>query len=118
VESYGPQKPGVAVRRFISRRDGSNNLEVRYFELEPGATSNYENHNYEHAVLILRGCGSVRLGDSVLPIRFGDAIFVAPDEIHQFRADNGETLGFICAVLDKQLRPMVHGEQHLIQYAE
>jgi quercetin dioxygenase-like cupin family protein len=115
VLGYGPERPGVTVRRFISKRDASHNLEVRYFELEPGAVSNHESHNYEHAVLILRGRGSARLGDQDHPIAFGDAVFVSSDEVHQFRADAGETLGFMCAVLDPQLRPAVHGEQRLVK---
>jgi len=118
VLSYGPARPGVTVQRFISRRDGSNNLEVRYFELEPGAISNFESHNYEHAVLVLRGRGTVRLGEQIHPIKFGDAILVSSDEIHQFRAADDEALGFMCAVLDKDLRVSVHGEQHLTKYPE
>jgi quercetin dioxygenase-like cupin family protein len=111
VHDYGPTRPGVTVRRFISRQDQSNNLEMRYFELEPGACSNHERHNYEHCVLVLRGRGTVRLGDELHPIRFGDAIFVPADEVHQFTAAADERLGFLCAVLDADLRATVHGEQ-------
>ena len=118
VLSYGPERPGVTVQRFISRRDKSNNLELRYFELEPGAVSNFESHNYEHAVLVLRGRGTVRLGEQLHPIKFGDVIFVSADEIHQFLAAADEPLGFMCAVLDKELRVTVHGEQHLTKYPE
>lgn len=113
VQDYGPARPGVTVRRFISRQDNSNYLEIRYFELEPGACSNFEQHNYEHAVLVLRGRGTLRLGREVRPIQFGDAIFVEADEVHQFRAAPDEPLGFMCAVLDKELRRTVHGEQRL-----
>jgi quercetin dioxygenase-like cupin family protein len=118
MHDYGPERPGVTVRRFISRQDGSNNLEARYFELQPGATSNHEKHNYEHAVLVLRGRGTVCLGEEVYPIQFGDAIFVASEEIHQFRAAEDAKLGFLCAVLDRELRVTVHGEQHLTKYPE
>jgi quercetin dioxygenase-like cupin family protein len=114
VQDYGPAQPEVTVRRFISQRDNSNNMELRYFELAPGACSNFEQHNYEHAVLVLRGRGTVRLGEAVFPIRFGDAIFVEADEVHQFRAAEDEPLGFMCAVLDKELRVTVHGEQRLV----
>lgn len=114
--NYGPARPGVSVRRFISRQDDSRNMELRYFELEPGARSNYEQHNYEHAVLVLRGQGTVRLGEEIYPIRFGDAIFIEADEIHQFRTVGDEPLGFMCAVLDKELRVAVHGEQKLIMF--
>ncbi len=113
TQNYGPSHPGVTVQRFISRRDQSTNLEARYFELEPGARSNFEQHNYEHVVLVLRGRGVVRLGEDVHPIQFGDAIYVEPDEIHYFQAAEDEKLGFMCAVLDKALRVTVHGEQKL-----
>ena len=107
-------QPGITVQRFISRQDDSNKLELRYFELEPGARSNYEQHNYEHAVLVLRGRGTVLLGEEVFSVQFGDAIFVESDEIHQFRAAEDELFGFLCTVLDKELRVTVHGEQTLV----
>jgi quercetin dioxygenase-like cupin family protein len=116
VQDYGAERPNVTVRRFVSRRDGSNNLELRYFELGPGARSNWECHNYEHAVLVLRGHGTVRLGDEDFPIGFGDAIFVSADEVHMFQAAPDEALGFMCAVLDRELRASVHGEQTLTKY--
>jgi quercetin dioxygenase-like cupin family protein len=116
VKNYGPVRPDVTVQRFISRQDDSNNMEIRYFELKPGACSNWEGHNYEHAVLVLRGRGTVRLGAEIFPIQFGDAIFVESDEVHQFRAADDEPLGFMCAVLDKELRIMVHGEQKLAMF--
>jgi len=107
-------QPGITVQRFISRRDGSNNIEMRYFEIEPGARSNFEKHNYEHAVLVLRGRGEILLGEDVFPVKFGDAVFVEADEIHQFRAAEDELFGFLCTVLDKELRVTVHGEQTLV----
>lgn len=113
VRDYGPNRPGVTVRRFISRQDGSNNLELRYFELQPGSHSNREQHNYEHAVLVLRGHGEVRLGAECSPIAAGDAVFIAAGEVHEFIAAHDDVLGFMCAVLDKQLRAAVHGEQWL-----
>ena len=107
-------QPGITAQRFISRQDGSNNLELRYFEIEPGARSNHEQHNYEHAVLFLRGRGTILLGEEIFPVQFGDAVFVEADEVHQFRAAEDEPLGFLCTVLDKELRVKVHGEQTLV----
>ncbi len=116
LHDYGAARPGVSVRRFISRQDGSNNLELRYFELQPGACSNYEKHNYEHAVLILRGSGFVRIADEVHAVKFGDTIFVEADDVHQFVAGEDEPFGFLCTVLDKELRVAVHGPQTLEIY--
>ncbi len=111
VEDYTHKLPGVTTRRFISRQDGSENLELRYFELAPGASSNLEQHVHEHAVLILRGRGQVLLGDNWQPISFGDAIFIPSDELHQFRAVEDDTLGFLCAVLGRSLRQLAHVRQ-------
>ncbi len=72
VQDYGPARPGVTVRRFIGQQDNSNLLELRYFELQPGAHSNWEQHNYEHCVLVLRGHGMVRLGEELHSIHFGE----------------------------------------------
>lgn len=101
---------GVTARRFISRRDGSNHLECRYFELQPGASSHYEAHNYEHAVLALRGRGQVVLGEEAYDVAKGDAIFIPADEKHQFRAAVDEVFGFLCVVLDPEFRKGVYGE--------
>ena len=111
-------QPGVTARRFISRRDGSEHLELRYFELEPGANSHDERHNYEHAVLVLCGRGAVLLEDEVFSVQAGDAVFVEPNERHQFQATADEPFGFLCTVLDPELRVAVHGEQTRIIFDE
>jgi quercetin dioxygenase-like cupin family protein len=116
VGNYGAARPGVTVQRFISRKDSSNNMEIRYFEIEAKACSNFEKHNYEHAVLVLRGSGTVQLGEAVHEIGMGDAVFVESDEVHRFVAGPDEPLGFLCAVLDKELRFTVHGEQQLVMF--
>jgi quercetin dioxygenase-like cupin family protein len=116
MADFGSARPDVTVRRFIGRQDDSCNLELRYFELGPGACSNWESHNYEHAVLILRGRGSVRLSGEILPIGCGDAVFVPAGEVHEFMAAEDEALGFMCAVLDRELRVTVHGEQTLAKF--
>ena len=116
IGNYGEARPGVTVQRFISRQDNSNNMEIRYFEIQPKACSNFEKHNYEHAVLVLRGSGTVQLGEEVHEIRCGDAIFIESDDIHRFVAGPDGPLGFMCAVLDKELRFSVHGEQDLVMF--
>ena len=116
LADYGASRPGVTVQRFISRQDNSSNMEIRYFELQAGSCSNYEKHNYEHAVLVLRGKGIVQIGDETHEIGFGDSIFIESDDVHRFIAGDESPLGFMCAVLDKELRFAVHGEQDLILY--
>ena|SRR6478609_9478828 len=88
-----------AVRRvLVGPEDGVRDVELRYFEIPAGGASALERHPHEHAVLILHGEAEVLLGDRVHPAGPGDAVFVAGDELHQFRARGAAPLGFVCAV--------------------
>ncbi len=78
---------------------------MRYFEVGVGGYSTLERHEHPHAVVVLRGRGSVRLGDETADIAPHDCVYVAPRAVHQFRADRGETLGFLCIVDRVRDRP-------------
>jgi quercetin dioxygenase-like cupin family protein len=78
--------------------DRSLNFELRYFEIASGGYTTLERHRHAHAVVVLRGRGSVILDSSVTPIQPHDCVYVAPEVVHQFRADRGEALGFLCVV--------------------
>ena len=49
--------------------------------------------------------GEVLLGDDWQPISFGDVIYVAANDVHQFRAVADEPFGFLCVVDAKRDRP-------------
>ncbi|MGD8866938.1 MAG: cupin domain-containing protein [Gemmatimonadales bacterium] len=79
---------------------------VRYFEVGPGGYTSHERHEHQHVVIALRGEGEVRLGDRWQPVRFGDVVFVAPNDAHQFRAAGEEPFGFVCIVSAERDRPV------------
>jgi len=79
---------------------------VRYFEVAPRGYTTYEQHKHQHVVVALRGAGEVRLGDDWLPVRFGDVVYVAPNDPHQFRAIGDEAFGFLCIVAAERDRPV------------
>jgi len=89
------------------------NFQMRYFEIEPGGYSSLEYHRHPHSVIIIRGSGSVVLGDEVHPLHLHDVVFVSPETLHQFHADNGEKLGFICIVDRYRDRPTIPDEHEL-----
>ena len=82
-------------------------FELRYLELSPGGYSSLERHAHPYAVVVLKGKGTVRLGDSVEPVGPFDVVYVAPHEVHRFSADSAEPLGFLCIVYRKRDRPVV-----------
>ena len=90
---------GVTRIGLVGDQGEATAFHLRYFEIAPGGFSSLEHHAHEHAVVVLRGQGEVRLGDAVHAVSFGDVVYVAPDEPHQFRNPSAsEPLGFLCVV--------------------
>ena len=73
-------------------------MELRYFELQPGAASRLEKHEHEHYVVVRDGLGYAVLDDSATEIGPGDVIYVGPLELHQFVNRGDRPFGFFCFV--------------------
>jgi mannose-6-phosphate isomerase-like protein (cupin superfamily) len=84
--------------------------ELRYFEMAVGGFSTLERHEHMHAVLILRGRGHCLVGREVRPIETRDLITVPAMTWHQFRATEGEALGFLCMVNARRDKPQLPTE--------
>ena len=89
------------------------NFQTRYFEVEAGGYTSFEYHRHPHSVIIIRGSGTVILGDSLHALSLHDVVFIAPETLHQFHADRGEPLGFICVVDRYRDRPTLPDEEEL-----
>ena len=88
---------------LLSEKNGVPNFELRYFELEKDQHTPYHTHDWEHEIYIVKGQGIVK-GKDIKGVSFevtvgaGDALFIAPNEEHNFFNEKEETLGFICVV--------------------
>jgi quercetin dioxygenase-like cupin family protein len=91
-----PTVRGVSKRVLIGPKDGASGFFMRYFEVQPGGNSAFENHPEVHQVYVLRGRGKVLLGKEYHDIAEGDVIYIPPNEQHELRAAQDEVLGFIC----------------------
>lgn len=89
--------------------------ELRYFEVSPGGHSTLERHAHTHAVLILRGRGSVRLGQAVQTIAERDLVTIDPMTWHQFHADRDCALGFLCLVSKERDKPQLPSSEQAAQ---
>ena len=49
-------------------------------------------------VMIFRGKGQLLLGDDIHDVESGDFIEIPGNTIHQFRANKGDYIGFLCLV--------------------
>ncbi len=89
---------GCQVRWLVDENDGAPNFAMRQFDVEPGGHTPKHSHPYEHEIFVLEGDGVVVEGDTERPLKAGDFIYVAPNEVHQFRNTGGATMKFLCMV--------------------
>ncbi len=102
--------PFKAITRQTLFRHPEMKGELRYFEMAAGGYSTLERHEHVHAVLILRGQGQVMLGGEVFAISQNDLVTIEPMTWHQFRANAGEPMGFLCMVNVERDKPQLPSE--------
>lgn len=73
-------------------------LEMRYFEIPPGAVTRLEKHEHEHYVLIGEGTGFAIVGPTVTEVKTHDVVYVGPLVPHQFVNRGTATFGIFCVV--------------------
>ena len=91
---------GITRRELSGKRGESQRFHVRYFEIAPGGHSTLEKHEHEHVVIPIRGTGEAQFGCYIYTVSFGDVVYIAPSDPHQFRnsSDATEPFGFLCIV--------------------
>jgi quercetin dioxygenase-like cupin family protein len=90
--------PGVALHLVISAEDGAPHFAMRVFEVEPGASTPFHSHWWEHEVFILAGRGKLRGNEREWELAPDDVVFVPGDEQHCFTNTGSEVLRFICCI--------------------
>lgn len=114
VERLRYKDEGSAPFKDITRQvlfaQPDQGCELRYFEVAAGGYSTLERHQHTHAVLILRGRGSVRLDSEVHPLAERDLVTIDPLTWHQFHAAPDCALGFLCLVSKERDRPQLPDE--------
>jgi quercetin dioxygenase-like cupin family protein len=86
------------VRWLIGEGDKAPNFAMREFEVAPGGHTPRHMHDYEHEVFVLAGKGVVVDGERERPLAAGDVVFVAPNDVHQFRNTGSEPMRFLCLI--------------------
>ena len=89
---------GVKMQVLIGADEGAPNFVMRRFLVAPGGHSPRHQHDYEHVVYILAGSGTLFASNQEFDLEAGFSLLVSPDEEHQFLADKGEELEFLCTI--------------------
>lgn len=109
IADYKPEDDswhGVTRRVFIGETGESPLFHLRYFEIERDGYTTLEQHQHEHVIVTIRGRGQVVIGCETRQVGFGDVVYIAPDDPHQFRNDeHDEPFGFLCVVNAERDRP-------------
>ena len=94
---------GVKIRWLINEKNGAPNFSMRRFEVEPGGSTPYHTHEWEHEVYFLEGSGVVNNVNGEDSFKAGDVFLVEPNEEHNFVNTGDKTLVFLCMIplLDK-----------------
>ena len=96
---------GVSRRVFTGESGESPKFHLRYFEIAKNGYSTLERHQHEHVVVVMRGEGQAIVGEKRVQLRFGDVLYVAPNEVHQLSNGAEEPFGFLCIVNALRDRP-------------
>ncbi len=105
-------------RQTLFRGENDLPVEFRYFEVAADGHSTLERHEHQHAVMIIRGSGEVFVRDEITPIALHDIVHIPPLTWHQFRATNGEPLGFLCIVNNERDRPQRPNAENVAELSQ
>lgn len=89
----------VKKRIVIGPSDGSQEIVLRHFSLEPGGATPHHAHKFPHLVKVESGQGvAVDEKGDAHPLKQGDFIYVNDNETHQFKNAGTGLFEFICIV--------------------
>lgn len=88
----------VEMQILIGKEEESPTCIMRRFKVSAGGYSPHHSHDYEHVVFVVSGKGTLFASGAEHVISAGTSLLVKPNEIHQFRADKGEELQFLCII--------------------
>lgn len=95
----------IKVRWLITKEVGAENFAMRLFEIEPGGCTPLHSHPWEHEVFIIEGEGKVLGSNGCETFKPGDAIFIKPNETHQFINSGSRTVKLLCLIPYKEHAP-------------
>jgi len=92
----------TSIRWLLTAEMGTPNFEMRYFEIGREGKTRYGSHPWEHEVFVLKGTGILRGENEDKKIKVNDAIYIAPNEPHQFLNGSKTPLGLICVIPNRK----------------
>jgi len=94
-----PGAKAVTMSILVGPSDGSKNIIMRLFTVQPGGYTPHHQHAYEHVVKVEEGTGIVvdEFGKEHV-ITVEQSVYVEPDKMHQFKNLSNKPFKFICVI--------------------
>jgi quercetin dioxygenase-like cupin family protein len=90
---------GVRKRVVIGEKEGAPTFIMRIFDLDPGKSSPFHIHPWEHEIFVLKGTGAATNDEGKqIPLSEGNTIFVPADEKHSLTNTGGDIFRFMCLI--------------------
>jgi quercetin dioxygenase-like cupin family protein len=90
---------GVKKRVVIGDNEGAPTFIMRIFDLDPGKSSPFHIHQWEHEIFVIKGRAVVTddAGEKT-HLTEGDTVFIPPDEKHCLTNDGDGIFRFMCLI--------------------
>ena len=88
----------VVFRQLIAKDLDAPNFYMRLFDVGPGGYTPRHRHSWEHEVFVVSGSGKVVIDDREERVIEGDAVFIEPNDLHQFVNDSDSLMRMICVI--------------------
>jgi quercetin dioxygenase-like cupin family protein len=88
----------IDFKQLIAKDMDAPHFYMRLIDISPGGHTERHTHEWEHEVFVVEGGGKVALEDREVQIIQGDAVFIEPNEVHQFVNSNDSLLRVICVI--------------------
>ena len=89
---------GVDFKPLLAKNMSPPNFYLRVFDIAPGGHTPLHKHDWEHETYIAEGSGKIILQGREEKLIKGDAVFVEPNELHQFVNSGKKNLKIICVI--------------------
>ena len=94
-----PEGVGTVIKHdLVASQVSPPNFAMRLFDVAPAGATPYHQHPWEHEVFIVEGAGELKTAGGSAPFAAGEAVYVPPDAMHQFRNTGEGRLKFICVI--------------------
>ena len=94
--------PGIQKKYFLGKYDGSNEIIMRYFIVEPGNSTPFHQHPFPHLVKVEKGEGLlVDVDNKKTKLVRDNLVYIHDNEWHCFKNMCDIPFEFICIVPER-----------------